>query len=170
MWSKHYKIKYVSIRLSHWHKQMVDSVEHLISCHWLAFLSAFSHLQRIQNSAPSTVCWCQYDIQIGKFLLVKDWRNWGGGRGAHFLTYQLILSQPAKGAYYAHHIDTPSPRFSGLCCQFIKLFMNSFCGKQITLEFLEYMIGISFEKTWCLHLLTTFYKQIGIPSIFQGKW
>ena len=28
---------------------MVDGTEHLISCHWLAFPSAFSHLQLIQN-------------------------------------------------------------------------------------------------------------------------
>ena len=46
-----------SIKMSHWHQQMVDGADHLISCHWLAFLSAFSHLQLIQNSAPSTICW-----------------------------------------------------------------------------------------------------------------
>ena len=54
------------IRMSHWRQQMVDGAEHLISCHWLAFLSAFSHLQLIQNSAPSTICWCQCDIRIWK--------------------------------------------------------------------------------------------------------
>ena len=30
---------------------MVDGAEHLISCHSLAFLSAFSHLQLIQNTS-----------------------------------------------------------------------------------------------------------------------
>ena len=53
-----------AIRMSHWRQQMVDSAEHLISCHWLAFLSGFSHIQLIQISAPSTICWCQCDIQI----------------------------------------------------------------------------------------------------------
>ena len=60
------KLLYVSkhFRMSHWCQQMVDGAEHLISCDWLAFLSAFSHLQLIQNSAPSTICWCQCDIRI----------------------------------------------------------------------------------------------------------
>ena len=49
---------------------MVDGAEHLISCQWLAFLSAFSHLQLIQNSGPSTICWCQCDIQIREVLKV----------------------------------------------------------------------------------------------------
>ena len=43
---------------------MVDGAEHLTSCHLLAFLSAFSYIQLMQNSAPSTICWCQCDIQI----------------------------------------------------------------------------------------------------------
>ena len=54
----------LTIRMSHWHKQMVDGAERLISCHWRAFLSAFSHSQLIQKSAPSTICWCQCDIRI----------------------------------------------------------------------------------------------------------
>ena len=54
----------MSIQMSHWHQQMVNGAEHLISGHWLAFLSAISHLQLIQNSTPSTICWCQCDIQI----------------------------------------------------------------------------------------------------------
>ena len=32
------------IRMSYWHLQMVHGTDHLISCHWQAFLSAFSHL------------------------------------------------------------------------------------------------------------------------------
>ena len=51
---------------------MVDGAEHLISCHLLAFLSAFSHLQLIQNSAPSTICWCQWDIRIPLYLQTGD--------------------------------------------------------------------------------------------------
>ena len=50
---------------------MVDGAEHLIRCDWLAFLSAFSYLQLIQNTAPSTICWCQCDIRIGFKGLVK---------------------------------------------------------------------------------------------------
>ena len=57
--------RYVCCWMSHWRQQMVDGAEHLISCHWPAFLSAFSHLQLIQNSAPSTICWCQCDIRMG---------------------------------------------------------------------------------------------------------
>ena len=83
------------IPMSHWHQQMVDGAEHLISCDWLVFLSAFSHLQLIQNSALSTICWCQCDIQIlkgkieifehqgwkllikerFKFLALDSWKN-----------------------------------------------------------------------------------------------
>jgi hypothetical protein len=44
------------IRMSHWHQQIVDSTEFWISCKRLAFLSTFSHLNMIQNSAPSTIC------------------------------------------------------------------------------------------------------------------
>ena len=33
-------------------------------CHWLASLSAFSHLQLIQNSVPFTIFWRQCDIWI----------------------------------------------------------------------------------------------------------
>ena len=52
------------IPMSHWHQQMVDGAEHLISCDWLVFLSAFSHLQLIQNSVPFTIFWRQCDIWI----------------------------------------------------------------------------------------------------------
>ena len=48
--------------MSHWRQQMGDGAEHLISYHWLAFLSAFIYLQLIQNSVPSTI------------LLVSMWR------------------------------------------------------------------------------------------------
>ena len=43
---------------------MVDGAEHLTSCHLLAFLSAFSYIQLMQNSSPSTIYWCQCDIQM----------------------------------------------------------------------------------------------------------
>ena len=36
---------------------MVDGADLLIGCHWLGFLSDFSHLQLIQNLAPSTIMW-----------------------------------------------------------------------------------------------------------------
>ena len=45
-------------------QQMLDGAEHLISCHWIAFLSGFSHLQLIQNSAPSIIRFCLCNIWI----------------------------------------------------------------------------------------------------------
>ena len=57
---------------------MVDGAEYLI---WLGFLSAFSHLQLIQNLAPSTICWCQCDIRIEIFLGTNqktiEWESFG---------------------------------------------------------------------------------------------
>ena len=43
---------------------MVDGAQFGISCQRLAFLISLSHLQLIQNSAPSTIVWRQCDIQI----------------------------------------------------------------------------------------------------------
>ena len=53
-----------TIRMSHWHLQMVDGTEFWICCKWLAFLITFSRLQVIQNLAPSTISWYQCDIRI----------------------------------------------------------------------------------------------------------
>ena len=36
-----------------------------------------------------------------------------GGAGSHILADQLTLSQP-RGTYFAHHITTGTPGFSGL--------------------------------------------------------
>ena len=66
--------------------QMVDGAKHLISCHWLAFLSAFSHLQLIQNSVPSTICWCQCDILIAIRLLNNKFHGLSPF-GGHSLLY-----------------------------------------------------------------------------------
>ena len=43
---------------------MVDGADFWISCKLPAFLSSFSCLQVIQNSAPSTISWRQCDIPI----------------------------------------------------------------------------------------------------------
>ena len=43
---------------------MIDAAEFWINCKLPAFLSSFSHLQVIQNLAPSTILWCQCDIQM----------------------------------------------------------------------------------------------------------
>ena len=43
---------------------MVDDAKFWISCKRPAFLSSFSRLQLIQNSAPSVTWWRQYDIRI----------------------------------------------------------------------------------------------------------
>ena len=50
----------------------VDGDEHIISCHWLAFLGAFGHLQLIQNSVLSTISvgvkvTSEYLAQIGVY-------------------------------------------------------------------------------------------------------
>ena len=52
------------IRMSHWRHTMVDGAKFWISYQWLAFLSIFSRWQLIQNLAPSTIEWRQYDIRI----------------------------------------------------------------------------------------------------------
>ena len=64
------RCKEIRIQMSLWHQQMVDSAEDLTSCHWIAFFSAFSHLHLVQNSASSTICWCQCDIQIKKYCFI----------------------------------------------------------------------------------------------------
>ena len=76
----------VVIRMSHWRQQMVDGAEHLISCHWLAFLSAFSHLQLIQNSAPSTEVGVNVTSECGAFYSAK---KCGGGAIAPLPTLHL---------------------------------------------------------------------------------
>ena len=47
-----------------------------ISYQRLAFLSILSHWQLISNSAPSTIVWCQCDIQIAlNSMMVQYWRD-----------------------------------------------------------------------------------------------
>ena len=53
------KITLSVIRMSHWHQQMVDGAKFWITCKRLKVLRKASCLQLIQNSAPSTICWCQ---------------------------------------------------------------------------------------------------------------
>ena len=66
------------IRISHWRHTMVDGAKFWISCKQPAFLSSFSRLQVIQNSAPSTILWRQCDIRIEVLLswdLVETFSN-----------------------------------------------------------------------------------------------
>ena len=53
------------IQMSHWRHTMLDGAKLWISCEWLAFLNISGRSQMIQNSAPSTIVWCQCDIRIG---------------------------------------------------------------------------------------------------------
>ena len=48
--------------MSHWCHTMVDGAEYWISCKRPAFLSSFSRLQVIRNSAQSAIVWHQCDI------------------------------------------------------------------------------------------------------------
>ena len=56
---------------------------------------------------------------IGKFLLVKDWQNWGeGGRQGVHASPPPNFDRPVnpistKVADYAHHINIHLPRFKG---------------------------------------------------------
>ena len=52
------------IRISHWRRQATEGLKFWISCKQPAFLSNFSHLQLIQNLAPSVARRCQCDIRI----------------------------------------------------------------------------------------------------------
>ena len=65
---------FTTIRMSHWHQQMVDGAEFWISCKWLKPLRKASQWQLIQCSAPSTICWCQCDIRIGCAIWYVDFR------------------------------------------------------------------------------------------------
>ena len=47
---------------------MIDGAKFTISYQSLAFLSIFSRWQLIQNLAPSTIVWGQYDIRIVVYL------------------------------------------------------------------------------------------------------
>ena len=53
-----------AIRMSHWRRQATEGTEFWISCKRPAFLSNFSHLRIIRNSAPSVVRRLQCDIWI----------------------------------------------------------------------------------------------------------
>ena len=48
---------------------MVDGAEFRITCKGVKLLRKASHLQVIQNSAPSTILWRQCDIQILDILI-----------------------------------------------------------------------------------------------------
>ena len=50
------------IWMSHWRHWVTEGAEYWISCKPPAFLSNFSSLQLIQNSAPSVTRWRQRDI------------------------------------------------------------------------------------------------------------
>ena len=76
------KLKYATIRMSHWRHTMVDGAEFWISCKRPAFLSVFSHLQMIQNLAHLPSCgvnvtselaqvWLFYYVwHVNKFYLI----------------------------------------------------------------------------------------------------
>ena len=51
--------------LDNWRHMKVDGAKFWISYKRLAFLSILSHWQLIQNSASSTIVWCQSDFQMG---------------------------------------------------------------------------------------------------------
>ena len=50
-----FKLNVFKIRMSQWHLMLVDGAEFWISCMQAAFLSSFSCLQLIQNSAQSII-------------------------------------------------------------------------------------------------------------------
>ena len=52
------------IWMTHWRNTMVDGAEFWIICKRLKLLRKGGHLQLIQNSAPSTIVWRQYDIRM----------------------------------------------------------------------------------------------------------
>ena len=56
------------IRMSHWCRRVTEGAEIWISCKRPAFLSNFSRLQLIQNSAPSVTRWRQCDIRIAQAI------------------------------------------------------------------------------------------------------
>ena len=56
--------------MSHWRHNMVDGAEFWIACKRLKLLRKADRLQLIQNSVPSTIVWCQFDIRI------SWWKIW----------------------------------------------------------------------------------------------
>ena len=56
--------KNISIQMSHWRHQVTEGAEFWISCKRPASLSKFSHLQLIQNLAPSVTWRHQSDLRI----------------------------------------------------------------------------------------------------------
>ena len=64
----------LAIGMSHLRHTMVDGAKFRIRYQRLAFLSSFGRWQLIQNLAPSTMVWRQYDIQIWGIMhnLSKD--------------------------------------------------------------------------------------------------
>ena len=68
----HNLIDFIEVnQMSHWRHTIVDGAEFWISCKQPTFLSSFSPLQIIQNLAPSTIVWRQWNIQIPKQLVLN---------------------------------------------------------------------------------------------------
>ena len=81
---------------------MVDGAEHLISCHWLAFLSAFSHLQLIQDLEPSTICWCQCDIRMSN----EEWKMRIFFAFWEYLNFKIVdFGKSTPSDFFVHRIQ-----------------------------------------------------------------
>ena len=62
-----------TILMSHWRSRATKGAEFWISCKRPAFLSNFSHLQLIQNSAPSVARWPQWSSpSVSTFFPISE--------------------------------------------------------------------------------------------------
>ena len=66
---------FYTIRMSHWHQQMVNGAKFWISCKWLKAQRKGSQWQLIKCSAPSTICWRQWEITDFTFKVQLFWKS-----------------------------------------------------------------------------------------------
>ena len=138
--------------ISHWRQQMVDGAEHLISCHWLPFLCAFSHLQLIQNSAPNVGVNVTSDIC---HIDSDDFDNFCCLLRKHELYQFLVqLGSCHKLVQNVPSSEKPGKEKGAFLC--IALLLSAPCRSWKKLKFLEFLI--SFQALWVVIATIQLYK------------
>ena len=110
--------------MSHWHHTMVDGARFWISCKRPAFFSSFGRLQLVQNSAPSTIVWCQIDIRILLFIQLRFHKKiYLGNNCIVYSIFQIQTIRYTTSEIVTTHCDSKS-QYMFASYNVVKCFQN----------------------------------------------
>ena len=128
---------------------LVDGAEFWIICKWLKLLRKAGPLQLIQNSAPSTIVWCQCDIQIHTWHKMFSYLVLAEG---HWKSLKIVILKPFldfKQNFWNSFMREP---FSSNSFYYIEMrtFEKKFASQVTKMTFSLYE-GISKKSLWYLY-------------------